>query len=472
MKIDCLGKLDEVKQGNCTKGPYRVCMFVYNAFRPDIRVLKEAVTLTNAGYEVSVLAVQQKNSIPHEEYSGVMVRRIERKPFHFRLISLWKIVVNSRLKLGLLFAFILLEASIHFDLYAIFLEYRYLLYMFLFLFFIVSKKVISFGTTVLRSFHQMFSYLDYYKKCYQFLSNNPVDIYHAHDLNTLAIAWWCKTRLGGNLVYDSHELFTETSMLSKIDKVLWTKSEGYLIKKSDHVITVCDCIAEELRERYKIALPTVIMNCPNSPGRLLDRQNLIREAAGIERDIPIILYQGGFANNRGLRKLLLSSGYFEQGKLVMMGWGNIENELREFVVNNNLEGKVYFIPPAPQIDLLNWSATADIGVIPYRAVGLNNYYTCPNKLFEYINSGLPVAGSAFPEIKKILNTWGLGSTFDPENSESIARVINTMLRNKEKLGEMRENAIKAAKVLNWQCESIKLLDVYSRLEPAREKKHV
>ena len=324
-------------------------------------------------------------------------------------------------------------------------------------------KPIILNTTrrILNPLHSHLSYLDYYKRCYDALKSAPADIYHAHDLNTLIIGWWCKRKFGGKLVYDSHELFTEQGLLTKSNRIVWAQIEKKLIKKCDKVITVCDSIAAELRNRYNIAQPTVIRNCPESNGCETGPHEFIRAATGIDANTPVILYQGGFSKNRGLKSLILSTRYFDQGKLVMMGWGNVEEELKAFTRSKGLAKKVCFIPPVPQSELLSWSSSADLGVIPYRAVGLNNYYSCPNKLFEYINAGLPVTGSDFPELRKIINGWKIGRTFDPEDPQSIGKTINGILADKHLLKEMRANSVHASKTLNWQCESEILLGVYS-----------
>jgi len=43
----------------------------------------------------------------------------------------------------------------------------------------------------------------------------------------------------------------------------------------------------------------------------------------------------------------------------------------------------------------------------------------PNKLFEYINSGIAVAASDLPEMKRIVAGYRLGTTFDPENPRLV-----------------------------------------------------
>jgi hypothetical protein len=49
----------------------KVCMFVYNNFTHDTRVLKEAKALTEAGYEVTVIALLDQIDIPYENQNGI-----------------------------------------------------------------------------------------------------------------------------------------------------------------------------------------------------------------------------------------------------------------------------------------------------------------------------------------------------------------------------------------------------------------
>ena len=69
-------------------------------------------------------------------------------------------------------------------------------------------------------------------------------------------------------------------------------------------------------------------------------------------------------------------------------------------------------------ELLAFTAGADVGAIPYRAVGLNNYLTSPNKLFEYAVAGVPVVGSRFPELVKVIQ-WAASNGDRSENADYI-----------------------------------------------------
>ena len=456
--------------GNGGGKPPLIYMFVFNAFRPDIRVLKEARTLRSAGFDVTVIAILDNNSLPFEELDGIRIIRVNKN--HVRdfflhdgegfLVGRIRRRIYARLR-RIYYRRVRREKSKGNRARAgsdkprgsLFKQGLHVLHVILGDMSRFTVKALHF------SFHQL-NYLTYYYWANREIARKPGCVYHAHDLNTLTAAWWARKRFGGHLVYDSHELFTEQAGLPAMERRLLNAVEKKLIHHCDRVITVCDSIADVLAKRYDIEKPTVLLNCPPHPGSMT-RKNFIREKLGLRLDTPIVLYQGGFSQNRGLRNLILASRFFERGHLVLMGWGALEEELQAMVRDNGFSRTVSFLPPVSQDVLLQWSGSASLGIIPYRAVSLNNYYSCPNKLFEYINAGLPVAASASPELKKVVEGYAIGTTFDPESPESIARAVNFILEDERILARMSENARKAGAVLNWENVSSHLLDVYHNL---------
>ena len=109
----------------------------------------------------------------------------------------------------------------------------------------------------------------------------------------------------------------------------------------------------------------------------------------------------------------------------MMGWGGIEPHLRTLAAKADPSAtKVRFIPPAPQQELCDWSAGAALGVIPYENTCLNHWFCTPNKLWEYPSSGVPVIASAFPELRRPIDTAGIGMLLpSPLNERTLHDLI-------------------------------------------------
>src|SRR4051794_37387633 len=74
------------RSGDGVERAGRVCMFVYNNCSTDARVFKEAGTLSAAGYEVHVIAVLDRLTVPTEDRDAIHIVRIDRNPPHYKLL--------------------------------------------------------------------------------------------------------------------------------------------------------------------------------------------------------------------------------------------------------------------------------------------------------------------------------------------------------------------------------------------------
>jgi glycosyltransferase involved in cell wall biosynthesis len=286
-------------------------------------------------------------------------------------------------------------------------------------------------------------------------------VYHAHDLVTLPAAWAAARVRRARLVYDAHELFTDMGRLGPLTRAGFRLIERALIGRAHRVITVNASIAAELSRRYGVPVPAVVMNFPRTGGRTFSRERSpLRARVGLPPDVPLVLYQGMFMPHRGLEHLVRAARSFTRAHLVMMGWGALLDPLRELARREAVADRVHFTPGVPLAELLDYTAGADLGAIPYLNVGLNNYYTSPNKLFEYCAAGVPVVASRFPELVKVVEGLGIGRTFDPEQPEEIAAAVNELLDDPAALAAARANVARAAPQFTWESESAKLLEVY------------
>jgi len=385
----------------------RVCMFVTNGVSIDTRVIKEAASLAAAGHAVTVLGLRDRGQPERETLEGFTIRRLRPDTLRTRRSGLRAAVGPPAM---------------------------------------------------------VWALADYWRRAVRAALSEPFDVYHAHDLITLPAAWAARARRGGALVYDAHELFTELARLDPVSRAVFRALERFLIGRADCVLTVNDSIAAELARRYGVATPVVLRNCPRTFGRWPERaQSPLRERAGVPPGIPIVLYQGLYMPHRGLENLVRAAARFARARLVLMGWGPLLDDLEALVAGEGLRDRVTFIDPVPMGELLAVTAGADLGVIPYRNVGLNNYYTSPNKLFEYVAAALPVAASHFPELTRVVEGLQLGRTFDPDDPASIAAAVNAILEDPAELTRVRGNAARAAAGFTWEDEARALLEVYQAL---------
>jgi len=428
----------------------RVCMFVYNNFTNDSRVLKEAKTLTSNGYEVTVIAYLDSNTLPNEVIDGVKVIRVKRSLFLKKTIS--KIIRRSVVS-----GVSIVENKIEENNTINTSINRY------------TKSTRQKIRQVLSKIYRPLIFKSFYKRCLKIVKENSFDIYHSHDLNTLYLGYKAAKKTTGKLLYDSHELYVDRNKIipsSKLYKKMVMTYERFLIRKADKVITVGKYIAQVLSDRYKIDMPTVIMNAPNY--KVVEKGNPkydLKKNIGIKGDDFIVLYTGSITFNRGLEHLIESMKYVPKAHLVFMGYGeeSFKNNLLSQVNANNLNDRFSFFGPVPSDEVSNYVSSADVGVAPIENACLSYYYCAPNKLFEYMIGGISIVASDFPEMKSVIEDHKIGYTFDITNPRSIADKINSILSNDEIRHEFEKNIIKASVLYNWENESKKLLNLYQEL---------
>jgi glycosyltransferase involved in cell wall biosynthesis len=287
------------------------------------------------------------------------------------------------------------------------------------------------------------------------------DIIVANDLDTLLPAFLIARLKGRELVYDSHEYFTEAEGLTNrpLPKKVWLAVEGFIFPKLKHVITVNETIAGIYRALYHVKVH-VVRNVP-----MLREEVVVasREALGLPSDKRIILLQGAYIDpDRGGMELAQSMEFLPDALLLIIGSGrDLENIKRE-VTKKNLEERVRFIAKVPFRELQQYTAVADVGVSLDKPLHLNYAYSLPNKLFDYIHAGLPVLVSDLPELRRIVEGYNLGRVVSRVEPREIATALQEMFSD-ENGGVWKLNALKAAKELNWQREQEVVRKVYEPL---------
>lgn len=279
----------------------------------------------------------------------------------------------------------------------------------------------------------------------------PADIIIAHDLPMLPVAAEAVRRLGGKLVYDSHELFSEQEF-SCIEKRMWRKLEKRYIARADYVMTVNRSIAEILQQRYALPEVGIVHNAEALPSEALQRSKRFHTFFALPDDATIVLFQGGLSHGRNIDRLVASIAFLpEQVHIVILGSGPMLQPLRKQVQEHGPRARVHFHPAVPQQELLSYTQAADLGVIPYRDTCLNYRYCTPNKLFEFIAAGLPVAATDLPEITRLLAAYDMGLTGDTGTAEGFASLITAAL-HPDTLARLKEGVMRARQTVNWEHE--------------------
>jgi len=295
------------------------------------------------------------------------------------------------------------------------------------------------------------------------------DIYQCLDPWTLRTGLGLKRRRNGTrLVYESSEWFPRM-WIDRRDKPLpvrwlgWlavARSESAACREADAIIETNATRAARFTRRG--CTPVLVPNYP--PLDLLPEPSAERR--------PWFAWTGLVSRPRGFHRLLFAlvpvARRFPEARLRVIGEfdprDDIEAWTREFIRTNGLEANVEFLGSLPYRAMFDALRPCLAGLVLFQPERGNDYTGQPNKLFEFMGSGLAVIASDFPEIAPAIREAGSGWLVDPLSPDAIAATMIEALADPNACrarGEAGRRAV--VERYHWGIAERALLDLYARL---------
>jgi len=281
------------------------------------------------------------------------------------------------------------------------------------------------------------------------------DVYHLHDPELLRIALKLK-RAGKKVVYDAHEDLPR-QIIGKhylrfkktISKVM-ERYENKKVRKLDAVATATPFI----RDRFLNIHPNTV-DINNFP--VLSEVDM---STGNSEKKGQVCFIGGISAIRGTKQLVQA---MEKTSLRCALAGAIPDGFRSDLESENGWKQVDELGFISRAEALKVKSESIAGIVTFLPLP-NHVNAQPNKIFEYMASGLPVIGSHFPLWKEIIEKNDCGICVDPEKPEELTNAMNYLKSNPEKAIEMGERGKKCVlEKYNWGVEEQKLLAMYDGL---------
>ncbi len=280
------------------------------------------------------------------------------------------------------------------------------------------------------------------------------DLCVACDLDTLVPCSVISRLCGRILVYDAHEYFTGQQGLAerRFKQSVWKWAERQTVPGVRHMITVSESIADLYRREYGVN-PVVIRNTAPPVSHLVPND---RSGLGAGYDELLVIFQGaGINEERGAEELVTAISMVERIRLVIIGSGDIIESLKLRAKQGSAGERILFVPRMPWEEMMRFTLCCDAGLSLDKDTCVNQHYSLPNKLFDYLAAGIPAVVSPLPEVSAIIELYGCGVVLDIVTPGTIAAALEKLRDDTVFLASLKSKAAEAAKELNWEKEKLK-----------------
>lgn len=292
-------------------------------------------------------------------------------------------------------------------------------------------------------------------------SSVPAELYVAHYVAALPAALRAARRRGALFAFDAEDFHPgdlPEAPEHALEKKLIGMIEGRCLPAAAYVTAASPMIAQAYANVYGIALPSTILNvfpkrnAPAGPTR-----------GGNARPGPSIYwFSQTIGPGRGLETALeaiaraASKPHFYLRGTPAAGY---EQQLRALSQRAGVADRLHFLEPAAPDELERLGGAFDVGYIGELPETLNRRIALTNKLFSYLLGGIPFLASDIPSHRMIADDFGPAMTlFSVNDAQSLSAAMDAILLDPERLAGARAHAWNLGQErFNWDQERAKLL---------------
>lgn len=290
------------------------------------------------------------------------------------------------------------------------------------------------------------------------------DLYIAHNLGALPAAWGAARRHGAKLGFDAEDFHSGMSphaATRSAETLLTKRFEKQILPQCDYVTAAAPLIAQRYSAKYHIPAPTTILNV----FPLSERPASFRDS---ETDSPLTLYwfSQTVGADRGLEDIVRAMGALREYPVVLHvqgTWqGGYESKLRHLAAELRLRPEqIASLPPSRPDALVRLASTFDVGLALEPGRDENNDITLSNKLFTYLLAGNAICATSTQGQRRLIEeTEGAGFGYEPKDANSLAAQLRRWCVDREALNVARRRAWDyGTRKFNWDMEKSKFLNV-------------
>ncbi|MFD8566342.1 glycosyltransferase [Streptomyces sp. NPDC059639] len=266
------------------------------------------------------------------------------------------------------------------------------------------------------------------------------DLIHANDFRMIGVGARAAARARGEgrtvkLVWDAHEYLPGIKPRAQHHRWLpaHCAHEREYAARADAVVTVSETLAELLRRDHRLPeLPAVVLNAPGGEGPVEEPGEPapdLRALCGVGADVPLIVYSGAPAEQRGLRTVIEALPQLpgvHAAFVVLTARSSYMKGLLARAAELDVADRVHVLPYVPHWQVVGFLSGADVGLIPIHHWP-NHELALITKFMEYAHARLPIVVSDVRTMADKVRETGQGEVFRAEDTGDFVRAVRATL---------------------------------------------
>lgn len=269
-----------------------------------------------------------------------------------------------------------------------------------------------------------------------FLKRSDVIIATSPQFMTLISGYISSRLVRRPLVSEVRDMWPEGIIFLAKDSFTYKileKIELFIYRKSSKVIAVTEAFANSIELRAKISRRNIYVSyngCDDNVPIFRSSENFrLRQKLNIEKRM-VVGYAGTIGISHGLDILVKSFQEIAStigAVLIIIGSGAMHNQLKKLCTNENLS-EILVLDAVSKDEISHFLNLFDICLVSLKDVEAYDK-VIPSKLFEAAAHDKPVIAGLRGEARSIVQNYGFGEVFKPENSESFKEKLNVLVNN-------------------------------------------
>ncbi|WP_426328042.1 hypothetical protein [Pedobacter sp. R-06] len=402
----------------------KVCLITSGHLSSDPRLCKEALTLSQKGFDVHIIFVQNL-----EYLAGADQAILSNNPtWTSDKLKYPKRNVNTLI-------FRKIPAAIS----------KFL-------------SILSFNQTIFRLSAVLIKNQNFYWQVSKAIKAKA-DLYIGHDLGALPVIVAASKKNGATSIFDAEDFHRyevtdeEDSKEFKITRYI----EDKYILKVNLLTAASPLIAAQYAKLYNTNVTSILNVFP---------QVTIKEKNETEKGLKLFWFSQSIGPGRGLENIILAINKLKDSVVSITILGDLAKPdqvyFNSFFSKNNIDtAQIHFEKPILSDKLIDFTSKFDIGLATEIGIPKNRDICLTNKIFTYIQAGIAVFASDTLAQQELMDSLqNVGVVYKKDDIDDISSKLTRYLLNRNILKEHQHNALKAGReTFNWEIESKKFLSV-------------